>query len=43
MIMGFLHKNRNPKTEVGTRNSGNSVIGITMFFVRRNMDLGIVD
>lgn len=33
MIMGFLHRNRNTKTEVGTWNWNNSVIGLTMFLL----------
>ena len=42
MVLVSLHSNRNPKTEVGTRNGDIAVIGLTIFFFLRNLDFEIL-
>ena len=34
LVMVFLHSNENPKTEIGTRDWGIAMIGLTMFVFR---------
>jgi hypothetical protein len=43
LVMVSLHSNGNTKSEVATKTWGIVVVGLTMFFVWRNVDLEISD